>query len=573
MSRFGGRSIESVTGSNTLRRRMERTTRIAPDLLLGATLVVGVAMTLVLTSDMTFFQDTWGILINRRDLSADALFQPHNEHLIVVPVLIEQLLLRLFGMSSALPDYMLLALFLAATAGLLYVYLKRRVGPWLALFAVILILCLGPAWEVLLWSFEITFIGPILFGIAMLLALEREDRRGDMAACLFLTVSLGFSGVGIPFVAAAVVAVLQGPRRTWLARSYIFVVPAVLYAAWYLGWGHEAETHLAIRNVLDSPLFVADSIAVALSSMLGLGTQVGGAPDLSWGRAILVALVVLLVYRQLRKPDVFPGLWPAAAAAGANWFLMAFNEFAGRAPISSRYQYASAIFILLILANLFKGAQPTKRVLIAAAVVTVAAVGPNLVILYDGHSVLDQQSVLTRAGGGSIEIARRTVDPDFQLNEDVAGTPSLVNIFAGEYLEAVDEYGSPAYSPAELTAAPAEGRRQADIVLSQALPLSALIDRDAYDPGGASAGCTVVEPGHSPMPPEVRLSPGLTRIEVAPGPDAGFSLRRFATDEYPVPTEGGPGGSVTELRVPRDEAPEYPWYLRVGASQPVRVCG
>lgn len=554
-------------------RRMEKTIRNAPDLLLGAALAVGLGMTLFLTSEMTFFQDTWGILINRRDVSLDALFQPHNEHLIVIPVLIEQLSLRVFGMDTAFPEYMLLSLFLVTTAYLLYVYLRRRVGPWLALFAVVLILCLGPAWEVLLWPFEITFIGPILFGIAMLLALEREDRRGDIAACLFLTVSIGFSGAGIPFIAAAAVAVALGPRQRWLARSYIFLVPVALYAIWYLGWGHEAVTHLSLRNVFDSPLFVVDSVAVAVAALLGLGTQLGGAPDLSWGRAILVALVVIVVYQQLHRPAVFRWFWPVAAAASANWFLTAFNEFAGRAPVSSRYQYAGAIFILMLLANLFNGARPGKRVLIAAAVVTVVAVGPNLVTLNDGRMVLNQQSVFTRAGGGAIEIARRTVEPDFQLTEDVAGTPSLVNIYAGEYLKAVDEYGSPAYSPAELATAPDAGRRQADIVLSQALPLSATIRRGAYDPGGSTGTCVALTPGAASTPEEVRLSPGRWRIAVAPGPQASFSLRRFATGEHPVPSQGAPGGSITVLSVPRDEAPRYPWYLKVDASQPVRVCG
>ncbi len=70
----------------------------------------------------------------------------------------------------------------------------------------------------------------------------------------------------------------------------------------------------------------------------------------------------------------------------------------------------------------------------------------------------------------------------------------------------------------------------------------------------------------------MRLSPGLTRIELSLGPHADFSLRRFATGEYPVVTEGAPGDSVTILRLPRDGAPRYPWYLHVATSQPARVC-
>src|SRR5215218_2293300 len=119
---------------------MERTNRNAPALLLGAALAAGIAMTLVLTSKMTFYQDTWEFLIERRGFTVDTLLRPHNEHIVVFPILIEQLLLRVFGMTSALPEYVLLAFFLAVTALLVYVYVKRRVGPCPALFAAILIL-------------------------------------------------------------------------------------------------------------------------------------------------------------------------------------------------------------------------------------------------------------------------------------------------------------------------------------------------------------------------------------------------------------------------------------------------
>ena len=89
--------------------------------------------------------------------------------------------------------------------------MERRVGSWLALYAAVLVLFLGPAFEVLLWPFEITFVGPILFGLATLLALEREDRAGDLAGCIFLTLALGFSSLGVPFIVGAAVAVFIGP--------------------------------------------------------------------------------------------------------------------------------------------------------------------------------------------------------------------------------------------------------------------------------------------------------------------------------------------------------------------------
>ncbi|HET7120246.1 MAG TPA: hypothetical protein VFI17_03220 [Solirubrobacterales bacterium] len=551
---------------------MERLQRNAPLVLLAAAFVAAAAMTLALTAHFTFLQDTWEFLMSRRQLSADNLFRPHNEHLVVFPVLIEKLLVAVFGMTSALPEYIVLTGFLLATAALLYVYVKRRVGPWLALFAAVLLLGLGPAWEALLWPFEITFIGPVLFGVAMLLALEREDRLGDVAACAFLVLALGFSGLGIPFGVAAAVAIALGPRETWLRRSFVVVIPALLYVVWYLGWGHDAQTHISLHNILSSPRFVAEALAAVVGSLVGLGTDpntTGYGADPIWGRVLLVALVIALAYRQVRTRAGFaPGLWPVAAAALVNWGLMAFNTIPGREATSSRYQYVGAVLVLMILANLLRGVRPSRPLLIGLGALTLLALGPNLVVLGQGRDTLEAQSVLTRADTAAIEIAQRTVDPGFQLGPEVAGTSTLVDVFAGEYLSAVDEYGSPAYSEAELAAAPEEGRRHADLVLSRALPLATVTRLGGYRAASGS-GCVDVAPGAEAE--EVPLGPGATRIEVPPGPDATVSMRRFAEGEYPVSAAAATGGSATVLKIPRDLSPR-PWYLRVEAAQGARVC-
>lgn len=551
---------------------MNRLTRNPPLLLFVLAAAGAAALTLVLASKMTFYADTWELLINRRDPTVDTLLAPHNEHLIMIPVLIEQLSLRLFGMTSELPEYVLLTILLVATAGLLYVYVERRVGPWLALFAAVLLLFLGPAWEVLLWPFETTFVGPVLCGLATLLALEREDRRGDVAACLFLVVSLGFSSLALPFILAAVVAIAQGGRRSWARRAYVVVVPAVLFVVWYLGWGHDAASQRSLHNVLVSPRFVVESVAASLNALFGFsGDLVAHGLSLAWRWALLVAGVGLLAYRQWRKPGFSPGLWPVATAAAANWFLTAFNASAGRDPGASRYQYVGAVLILMILANLLQGVRLGRRALWVAAAVTALAVGANLASLRQGADNLKQQALLTRSSTAAIEIARRSVDPGFQLNPELVATTSLINVFAGPYLEAVDEYGSPAYSTAELDSGPAQARRRTDLVLSQALPLSTVTHLGAYDAGAGAGAENCVTLPRDGGPGELPLAAGLTRIEVAPGPPASFALRRFAVGEYPVATEGAPGDSVTTLRIPHDSVAR-PWHLRVEARQPVRVC-
>ena len=551
---------------------MDRLIRNAPTVLLGVALIASGALLLFLTRELTFLQDTWEFLMNRRAITVDSLLMPHNEHIVVIPVAIEQLLLRLFGMTTARPEYVLLTAALLVTACLLFVYVRRRVGPWLALFAAVLLLFLGPAWEALLWPFEISFVGSVLFGIATLLALDRDDRNGDIAACVFLSLSVGFSELGIPFAVAAAVNVFQKRHSRGWHRAYTFLIPVALYAAWYAGWGHDAESHLSLRNVLASPRFVLESVAVAVGSVFGVGTSpFGDTTDPVWGRSILVALVVVLIYRQMRKRGFVSGFWPVAAAAATNWFLTAFNAEPGREPTSSRYQYMGGVLVLLLLANLLQGVRISRRALCVGAAVTVAAVSVNLVILKDGRDQFLQESVLTRADLAAIEIAHRTVDPSFSLTPEVAGTPTLIDVQAAKLFPAVREYGSPAYTPVQLANAPELGRRQADIVLSKALPISLSTRPSAFGPNSAAENCVVLPAGSLSPTAEVRLSHGLTRIELAPGPHAGFSLRRFAVGEYPVATEGAPGDSVTLLRIPRDAAPQ-PWYLHVEASQRARVC-
>ena len=289
-----------------------------------------------------------------------------------------------------------------------------------------------------------------------------------------------------------------------------------------------------------------------------------------WGWPVLAVLVALLGYRLARGWRPSPRVWPVAAAAAVFWLLAAANYIPSREAYSSRYMYAGSVFALLIAADLLRGVRFGRTALIVGGAVTVAAVAANQAPLVDGKAWLYEQTVLTRSDLGAIEIARRTIEPTFVLTPEVAGTGSLIDVEAANYLSIAREDGSPAYSPRELAVAPAAGRRQADIVLSQALPLSThtLIGTDSR----ASGHCRVVTGGGGAHPAEVRLVPGITGIEAAPGGHASFGLRRFASGEYPVLTEGAPGNSTTLLHIPRDRAAQ-PWYLRVEAAQPVRVCG
>jgi hypothetical protein len=544
--------------------------RNVPVLLLGLALVAAAAVLAKAQWDVTFFQDTWAFLLDRQDFSAEAFFHPHNEHIVVIPVAITKILLEVFGMTSNTPEQVAMGLTELAAAVLLFVFVRRRTNPWLALMAAALILFLGAGWPILLWPFENEFTLPIAFGLAMLLFLDREDGRGDAWACAMLILAVLSGSLGISFVLAAAADVWLKRRTRGWRRAYVFLVPGLVYLAWYAGWGHEAETHITLENVLNSPVYVMEGFASALGSLAGLSkTPASGPTSLQFGAPLLVAALLGAGWRISRR-GVPAGFWPILAAGLSYWLLAAFNYIPGREANAARYVYAGSVFVLLIAAELLRGVRWNRDGLLVAGGVVLVAIVPNLGYMKTGGDWEREQSVFTRADLAALEIARPTVDPGFVLSDpEVAGTASLGIVEAGKYFEAADRWGSPAYSVAELEAASPVGRHFADVVLSRALPVQTEVLPEESRPGGGK-GC-VTQPANSAPDSEVELRPGLHRIELAPGAEATFELRRFASGEYPVVTEPSPGGSTTLLRIPRDEAPN-PWYLHVEASQPARVC-
>ena len=52
----------------------------------------------------------------------------------------------------------------------------------------------------------------------------------------------------VPFALGALVYVLAG-RRPWRARLYVPLAPLTLYAVWWLGWGHTANSSFSLHNL------------------------------------------------------------------------------------------------------------------------------------------------------------------------------------------------------------------------------------------------------------------------------------------------------------------------------------
>jgi hypothetical protein len=222
-------------------------------------------------------------------------------------------------------------------------------------------------------------------------------------------------------------------------------------------------------------------------------------------------------------------------------------------------------------AELLRNWRFNRNALLVIGALAILAIGPNLAQMKDGSDWEKEQSIFTRSDLAAMEISRETIAPTFFLGSvEVAGTASLALVEAQKYFEAVDRWGSPAYSVSELESAAPVGRHFADIVLSQALPIGHETVPGFDQSASAEEACATLEAGQAATK-EVPLEVGRTRIEVAPGPPAAISLRRFAEGEFPAQLGSVEGGTTTTLTIPPDRAKKQ-WYVHVEAAQLVRVC-
>lgn len=539
----------------------------ATPLLLAAMALSG-AYIVVLGSKLSFLLDDWGYIVLRRGNDLDTWMRPDNEHFVAGPVAVWKLLIAVFGIDSMLPFKLVSTALFLIGAWFLFLWLRRRVGEWVALLMVVALLFLGAAFDDLLWFASITFLGSMAGGLGMLVALDRRDERGDRLACLGLLVSLVFSSLWVAFAAGAALDVfLRRRERPWLRRAFIVAVPVLIYVAWWIGWGHEAESALSLHNVVRTPLWVFDSIAAAVAALLGLAIPAEWltAPNgLDWGRPLTVGLLALALWRLWRMPRIPRSLLVVIAVGFVFWILGGFDVKPGRAASASRYQYSGAAFVLMIAGGLLAGVRFQRRMLAPALVVLGAAVLPNVVFFHEAYESYFHTSELERADLAALEISRPHVEPTFFVTEELADT-GYVPVEAQAYFAARDADGSPAYDEAELLAAPEDARVPADKVLAGALR----IELAPAAPPGPDARCARRGAGGEAEPLVVKLPPGGIALRASAPMEA--SLSRFS-ESFPVQLGEVKPGGWSALRVPRDTSPR-PWLLRLVGEGEVTTCG
>jgi len=534
---------------------------------LGLAACAASALILWLGRGTTFSTDELDWFSATPNLDLHTALTPYNGHLILLPRIVYAAMFNVFG-AHYLPFRILGLACVLATAVAFFIFAARRVGPVVALAPTVVLLVFGSDANHILLGNAFTDLMPLVFGIGALLALERDDRPGDVTACVMLCLAVACYSTGLAFVGgAAALTALEPARRR---RAWVVVVPVLLYVAW-LAWSRNdvASTgdNAHISNLLLAPIWAVDSIASVGTSLLGLNYP---AFTTDWGPAVALAALGALGLRLRRGASswllatmaVPVTLWTLAATAAVPLV---------RVPSAARYMLPGAVCVLLVAAEAARGARLKRPALAVLAVATTFSLATNLKLLASGSTTLRAVATATRVDLAGVEIGDgrigTTAPPPLILGPDpganlwtVLGPTGSAGL-ANDYVEAVQKFGSPAFSLAELVRQPETVREHLDTVLANGFGPQL---RPSASPPTA-CGSVAAEPGR---PLSLRLPPGGAVLRV-PRASAAVSLRRFGS-AFTVPAGILVAGTPMSLTIPADAAPD-PWYASVPAPS-VSIC-
>jgi hypothetical protein len=569
-----------------------RQRRIALGILIAAMALSALAI-LYWSRGASFYADDWTYIVDRRAWSPHTLFLPETGHLIVLPLIVFKTLLAIFGATSALPFRLAVVLFDLLNGLLLYLLVRRRVGPLLALAPAVLLLFLGAGWEEIFEAFTLDALISIAAGLGMMLCLDRRDLRGDIGACLLLVVSLASFSLGIVFGLLATVELLQRPRYG-LRRAWVYLGPALLYGIWLIWASQYHENQLAATNIGPGPAAIVNGASAAAAAIFGVfrspGAQSAAAPDLGIafgiGTPIALALGALLVWRLISGPKPSPRTWALLAALLALWSLLALTISPARLPQASRYVYPGVVLVLLLAAELCAGIRLTRGIGIGVAAVLAVSLVANVDEMRVAGGYFRAETSYNRAELAALELVRDRVPADFGIEGQ---SPTLLPhgdmlIAAGPYFSAADKYGSPAYSPSQLAAAGPAQRAAADELLGRGLAIAAVpasrfgkAGPGVVRPGSAALNMTVERRGRCvfmrPTPgyrgrAALQLPRGGFRFSVDPTTEAQVSLGRFG-DGFAIKPSPVMGSAT--VAIPPDRSPR-PWRALIESPTPVIAC-
>jgi hypothetical protein len=536
--------------------------------------LLAAALILLAGRGTIFFFDEWNFVLDRRGSSVGTFLDPHEGHLVLVPVLIYKALFAVVGLEPYWPYRAVAVAVHLIVAGLLYGIARRRLGPWPAVAVATLMLFLGSAWEVLLWPFQLAYLCSVVGGLGAWLALQERGRARDAAACLLVLVALASSGVGVAMALGLLVALLLDPQQR--RRAWTVVGPLLLYAIWFVAYAIPnpgASGGAKLSNLPDVPGFAAKMAAVAAGGIAGIG--------LDWGQVFLALFAIAVVARLLRR-GLSPWLAAGLVMCLAFWALTALGRADVGDPASSRYIYPSAVFLLLVAVELPGSPLRPSRMawVLGALAVFVAALG-NTATLRNGGRELRSHTNEVMPALAAVEVGDGRVAAGYRPELQTAP-----QVYASGYLDAVRDLGTPlptglvAQLRPPANAAVVDGRLVAAEHLALMPPdgapaLAPRAPRVIAAVGGratTAGGCVRLAPAHIPAALDLAVPAGRSLvIRSAGAAPAEVRLRRFGPDYPPEAIGSVPPRATRVLGLPRD-ASSTPWAVRISPSRPVVAC-
>lgn len=531
---------------------------------------------------------SWGFA-SRTNFDLDAFVDPHNGHFQAVMVLITKAALQVFGADAALPLRLLAVAMHLATAGCVFLLMRQAIGARGALVPSVLVLFLGAANDGIIGSHGMSVTITVLVGLGAWLALGRRTTAWDAVAAALLTVGAATETTVMPFVLGAGAMIwLDGESRR--SRYWVVALPLIVYALWWLAWGHTENSDAAIANFAALPSFAFDSLAATVASITGVFTVPGtrdASFDLSAGQGLaggLLAVTLALVLTRRHRLGV-ASLVPLVALLSF-WVFTSGVADPARQPYSSRFLYIDVILLLLVLVQEAAASPVRSRATLVLSGVCALALLPNIRELTYAGDGARLQAEVNRAVMGAADLVADEA-PAATLLEDpndiVGGQVADLALPIEQYAASAARFGVPSYSEREIEAAAPMAREATDRFLARALGIGVVPATrrhtslppgiDVSQVGGAlkrAAGCLRFVPSMVGARVVLDLPPGGLWVEPSAGPPVRADVRRFA-DRFDVEAGEVLAGRPSLVKLP-DSAAADGWQARLRAGQPLLVC-
>jgi hypothetical protein len=546
-----------------------------PVAILVAGVLAAVALNFWETRGQTLYSDEWGRFFfpSSDNDSLESLLRWRSGHLVFLHVLLYKGLFGAFGADSYLPFRMVEALLVGTCGVLFYVLARSRAQPWPCVFATLVLLFLGSAWEVTATPYGTVVLLPLAFALAALVCLERFPGRGDPFACLLLVASLACHSDGLAFLAGATLLLFFQSGRAFLSRIWVVVVPALLYVAW-IAWyrltvtGRTPEP-VQPSNVGEIPSTVLSVSAAGVSAVSGFfgNSGPGGLPFNLKAGYLLVGLIAIAAVWAIRsgwRPR--REIWVPVVFAITFWVLLGMVTSSERTPIESRYIYPSAVFLLLILLEATRDVRPRLPIALVAVGALLVSLVPNAVNLHEQARRIRSAAAEERVALGTVLLLRDEVPaesiPYLARRHDVLHIGGNgFRILPVTYFDAFDRYGSPGASPQQIAASSEPRRLEADRVLLEAGDLT-LEEQASGSARVAGCGPALERASRSGQGLQVP-DPGLVIRPTGSRADVGVEARRFADEFQRLDVPQGTGPLVLE---PGRSQQARPWMVRIAGA-------